>query len=65
VIFVNTDRGWRGRGIAHAMTAAALRAALAAGARHACLDASDAGLSTYLRLRFEAVTPTTHFLRAG
>ena len=52
-------------GVAYAMTAAALRAALAAGARHACLDASDAGLSTYLRLGFEAVTRTTHFFRPG
>lgn len=36
-------------------TAAALRAARDAGARQACLDSSDAGLSIYRRLRFEIV----------
>ena len=35
VIFVNTDPGWRRRGIARAMTAIALRAAEHAGAREA------------------------------
>src|ERR1700759_5199576 len=43
VIFVNTDPGWRRRGIAQAMTAFALRAARQAGARCAGIDASDAG----------------------
>ena len=65
VLFVNTDPDWRGRGIAQTMTAAALRAARDAGARQACLDATDTGLGTYLRLGFETVTPTTRFHRAG
>ncbi len=65
VIFVNTHARWRGRGIGYAMTAAALHAAMAAGARQACLDASDAGMSIYLRLGFEAVTRTTRFFRAA
>lgn len=36
------------------MTAAALRAAQASGARRACLDASDAGARLYRRLGFAA-----------
>jgi GNAT superfamily N-acetyltransferase len=65
VIFVNTDPDWRGRGIGQAMTAAAMRAARDRGARHARLDASDAGLSIYLRLGFEAAAQMTRFARAG
>jgi ribosomal protein S18 acetylase RimI-like enzyme len=65
VIFVNTDPDCRGRGIGQAMTAAALRAAKDCGARRACLDATDAGLSIYRRLGFEAVTRTTRFFLAG
>jgi len=65
VIFVDTVPGWRGRGIGQAMTAAALRAAEDCGARQACLDASDAGLSIYRRLGFEAVTRTTRFFRGA
>lgn len=61
VMFVNTDPDWRGRGIAQAMTSAALRAAQDSGARRACLDATGAGLRIYLRLAFEAVTRTTRF----
>jgi GNAT superfamily N-acetyltransferase len=61
VIFVNTDAGWRGRGIGQAMTAQALRAARSAGARYACLDASDAGRSIYLRLGFEDAGTLTRF----
>jgi ribosomal protein S18 acetylase RimI-like enzyme len=61
VLFVNTDPNWRGRGVGLAMTAAALRAAREHGARFACLDATDAGLSIYRRLGFEVVTPTTRF----
>ncbi len=61
VIFVNTDPGWRRRGVARAMTAIALRAAERAGARHAGLDASSAGRELYLRLGFESATPITRF----
>jgi ribosomal protein S18 acetylase RimI-like enzyme len=64
VIFVNTDRDWRRRGIAEAMTATALRAAEQSGARHAGLDASDAGMPLYLRLGLQAATPLTRFRRA-
>lgn len=65
VIFVNTDPGWRGRGIGRAMTTAALRAAQESGARRACLDSSDAGLPIYLRLGFESVARTTRFFRGS
>jgi GNAT superfamily N-acetyltransferase len=61
VIFVNTDPGWRRRGIALAMTATALRSAWQSGARAAGLDASDAGRQLYLRLGFQTATPTTRF----
>ncbi len=61
VIFVNTDPGWRRRGIALAMTSAALRSAEQSGARDAGLDASEAGKELYLRLGFEAAAPTTRF----
>ena len=64
VIFVNTDPDWRGRGIARAMTATAVRAAEQSGARHAGLDASDAGVPIYLRLGFQAATPLRRFRRA-
>lgn len=63
VFFVSTDPAWRGRGIATAMTAAALRAAAEAGARQACLDASAAGRPIYERLGFEPVTPVSRFSR--
>jgi GNAT superfamily N-acetyltransferase len=62
VFFVNTDPDWRGQGVGTAMTAAALRVARAAGARRACLDASDLGLSIYLRLGFEPVGAITQFV---
>jgi GNAT superfamily N-acetyltransferase len=61
VIFVNTELGWRGRGIGGAMTAVALRAARDAGARRAGLDASPAGLSIYLQLGFDVVGGLTRF----
>jgi len=61
VIFVNTDPGWRRRGIGQAMTAVALRAARDAGARQACLAASDTGLSIYRRLGFEIVAGMMRF----
>jgi ribosomal protein S18 acetylase RimI-like enzyme len=64
VIFVNTDPDWRRLGIGQAMTAAALNAARDAGARQACLDATDAAIGVYLRLGFEKVAPTTQFYRA-
>jgi ribosomal protein S18 acetylase RimI-like enzyme len=65
VIFINTDPDWRGRGVGRAMTAGALHAAAQSGARRAGLDATNAGLSIYVRLGFEVVTRTTRFLRAG
>jgi GNAT superfamily N-acetyltransferase len=61
VIFVNTDPGWRRRGIARAMTAIALRAAGHAGAQQAGLDASNTGTELYLSLGFEAVAPISRF----
>jgi GNAT superfamily N-acetyltransferase len=63
VFFVNTDPAWRGRGVGTAMTAAALRAAAALGASRACLDASELGLSIYLRLGFEPAGRITQFVR--
>jgi len=61
--FVNTDPRWRGRGVATAMTASALAWGYGSGARIASLDASSAGLSIYLRLGFEPVSPTNLFSR--
>jgi GNAT superfamily N-acetyltransferase len=63
VYFVSTDEQWRHRGVATAMTSAALVWARDAGAQEACLDASAAGLSIYLRLGFEAVATSTLFAR--
>lgn len=65
VIFVNTEPGWRGRGIGQAMTSHALRAAQRSGARQACLDASAVGQSIYRRLGFETVGTLTRFLSLG
>ena len=65
VYFVNTDQEWRGRGVATAMTAAALRSAVAAGAELAFLDASALGRSIYLRLGFTPVSENTLFVRTG
>jgi len=65
VFFVNTDPGWRGRGVGTAMTAAALRKAAAGGADRACLDATTLGLSIYLRLGFESVGGITQFVPEG
>lgn len=62
VFFVNTDAGWRGRGVGTAMTAAALRAGATAGAERACLDASALGLSLYLRLGFAPAGAITQFV---
>jgi GNAT superfamily N-acetyltransferase len=61
--FVSTDQQWRHRGVATAMTSAALVWAREAGAREACLDASAVGLSIYVRLGFEAVATSTIFAR--
>lgn len=61
VFFVNTDPDWRGRGIGQAMTSAALHASRDSGALRACLDASDAGQSIYLRLGFDIVSRMTRF----
>jgi GNAT superfamily N-acetyltransferase len=63
--FVSTDEQWRHQGVATAMTSAALAWARDAGARAACLDASAAGLSIYLRLGFQAVARVTIFARFG
>lgn len=63
VLFVNTDPDWRRRGIGQAMTAAALRAARAAGAEEAALEASDAGVRIYLRLGLESLPRSTQFSR--
>jgi ribosomal protein S18 acetylase RimI-like enzyme len=63
VLFVNTDPSWRGRGVARAMTAAALRAAHADGARRASLVATDAGTSLYRQLGFESAGRMTRFFR--
>jgi ribosomal protein S18 acetylase RimI-like enzyme len=64
IFFVNTDPGWRGRGIGTAMTVAALRAAAADGAQRACLDASALGRSLYAGLGFESVGEITQYVRS-
>lgn len=61
VFFVNTDPGWRRRGVGLSMTAAALRAAVNSGATRASLDASGPGISLYRRLGFTAVAQITQF----
>jgi len=65
VLFVNTDRSWRGRGIGRAMTAAALQAAAGSGARRAYLDATDIAVSLYRRLGFEAAGRSTRYVRSS
>lgn len=65
VFFVNTDPGWRRRGVALSMTAAALRLAAESGATRASLDASDAGIPLYRRLGFIAVAEMTQFSRTS
>lgn len=65
VFFVNTDPGWRRRGVGLAMTAAALHSAAESGASRACLDASGLGVPLYRRLGFAAVASLTQFSRAG
>ena len=61
VFFVNTDPGWRRRGVGLAMTAAALRSAANAGASRASLDASGPGIPLYRGLGFVAVAELTQF----
>jgi predicted GNAT family acetyltransferase len=65
VFFVNTEPSWRHRGIGRAMTAEALRAAAASGARHAFLHATDDGASVYMRLGFELAGRLTRYSRAS
>jgi ribosomal protein S18 acetylase RimI-like enzyme len=65
IFFVNTEPGWRRRGIGQAMTVEALRAAASSGARRAILDATDSGASVYLRLGFEVVGRLTRYARAS
>ena len=64
VFFVNTDPGWRRRGVGLSMTAAALRSAARSGATRASLDASGPGIFLYRRLGFTAVAQITQFSRA-
>jgi ribosomal protein S18 acetylase RimI-like enzyme len=61
VFFVNTDPGWRRRGLGLSMTATALRSAVESGATRASLDASGPGISLYRRLGFIAVAQITQF----
>ena len=65
VFFVNTDPGWRRRGIGLSMTATALRSASEAGAARASLDASGPGIPLYRRLGFTDVAQITQFSPAG
>jgi GNAT superfamily N-acetyltransferase len=65
VFFVNTDPGWRRRGLGLSMTAAALRSAVKSGATRASLDASGPGIPLYQRLGFTAVAQITQFSRSG
>ncbi len=63
--FISTDRAWRGRGVATAMTATVLRDARDRGGSLACLDASAAGRHIYERLGFGAAGDLTLFLGMG
>lgn len=63
--FVSTDSQWRGRGVATAMTAIALRDSFGRGGKLACLDASESGRHIYERLGFEHAGAITMFMRAG
>jgi ribosomal protein S18 acetylase RimI-like enzyme len=65
VFFVNTDPGWRRRGVGLSMTAAALRSAAESGAVRATLDASGPGAPLYRRLGFTAVAQLTQFSPSG
>ncbi len=65
VFFVNTEPGWRRRGVGAAMTVEALRAAASSGARTAFLDATADGAPVYLRLGFETAGRLTRYSRAA
>jgi GNAT superfamily N-acetyltransferase len=65
VLLVNTEPGWRGRGIGTAMTALALRHARERGARRACLTATAAGRGVYARLGFEVAARATDCYRGS
>ena len=65
VFFVSTDPAWRGRGIASAMTAGALRAGREQGGVRACLDATRAGFGIYRRLGFDVAGTVTMFFGMG
>lgn len=65
VFFVNTDPGWRRRGVGLSMTASALRSAAESGATRASLDASGPGIPLYRQLGFTAVAQMTQFSRSG
>lgn len=65
VFFVNTEPDWRRRGLGHAMTVEALRAAANSGALRAFLDATDSGASLYMRLGFEVAGRLTRYSRAA
>ena len=65
VFFVNTDPGWRRRGVGLSMAAAALRFAAESGATRACLDASGPGVPLYRRLGFTPVAQITQFSHPG
>jgi ribosomal protein S18 acetylase RimI-like enzyme len=63
VFFVNTDPGWRRRGIGRVMTATAMRSACHAGASQAGLDGADAAIAIYRQLGFEIAARATQFFR--
>ncbi|MGL5819273.1 MAG: GNAT family N-acetyltransferase [Phycicoccus sp.] len=65
VFFVNTDPGWRRRGVGLSMTAVALHSAVTAGAVRASLDASGPGVPLYRRLGFTTAAQITRFSRSG
>jgi GNAT superfamily N-acetyltransferase len=65
VFFVNTEPGWRRRGVGAAITAEALRAAASSRARAAFLDATADGASVYTRLGFETAGQLTRYSRAA
>jgi ribosomal protein S18 acetylase RimI-like enzyme len=65
IFFVNTEPGWRRRGIGRAMTLEALRAAASSGARRAFLHATDDSACVYTRLGFEAAGRLTRYSRAA